>query len=267
MRLDDGGLLRMTSTSSKQCELEMRHSATSGVNNISFIDFMTGTTILARISSSGTNYSPSSLKDRLLIQNNINTNGHIVFRTVTSGSGVDRITIANSGELRLLADNQKIVFGGGQDASIYYDDTNMIIAPAEVGTGELVVQTSGAITGVQIDNTAVDGDPILSFALSGTKMFTMGVDDGDGDKFKIGTSAIGTNTWMTVDSSQNIGFGTDTPTVKVDVNGDIKVASSNAFYFGAIDADGSWRIVRSGDDLAFERRESSSWVEKGAMVP
>jgi hypothetical protein len=47
---------------------------------------------------------------------------------------------------------------------------------------------------VSISNSATDGDPVLSFELSGTAQFTMGVDDGDSDKFKIGTTAIGTDT-------------------------------------------------------------------------
>jgi hypothetical protein len=49
-----------------------------------------------------------------------------------------------------------------------------------------------------------------------------------------------------------------------DENGAVNIDS---LYFGETDVDGSWRIVRSGDDLVFERRESSSWVEKGAMSP
>ena len=56
------------------------------------------------------------------------------------------------------------------------------------------VISGDATTALWIDNTATDGDPILSFGLSGTAIFTMGVDDGDGDAFKIGTTAIATNT-------------------------------------------------------------------------
>ena len=32
----------------------------------------------------------------------------------------------------------------------------------------------------------------------------MGVDDGDSDKFKLGTTAIGTNTMLAMDSSKNV---------------------------------------------------------------
>ncbi|MBI2607293.1 MAG: hypothetical protein HYW51_00470, partial [Candidatus Doudnabacteria bacterium] len=90
--------------------------------------------------------------------------------------------------------------------------------PAEL----LEVENGSATTGIQISNTATDGDPFLAFALSGTKTFTMGVDDGDSDKFKIGTTAIGTNTRLTIDSSGNVGIGTATP------GGTLSVLSANA---------------------------------------
>lgn len=51
------------------------------------------------------------------------------------------------------------------------------------------------------------------------------------------------------------------------VSGDIALSSSNHFYIGDSDTDGTWRIGRSGDNLIFQRRESSLWVTKGQIVP
>ena len=65
----------------------------------------------------------------------------------------------------------------------------------------LGAESADAITPLFIDNTATDGDPMLTWQLSGTSVFTMGVDDGDSDKFKIGTTAIGTGTWLTWDGT------------------------------------------------------------------
>lgn len=72
-----------------------------------------------------------------------------------------------------------------------------------------------------------------------------------------------TNNLSTPPTENRIRYSTPTE-YGWDENG---VVNIDSLYFGAIDADGSWRIVRSGDDLVFERRESSSWVEKGAMAP
>jgi hypothetical protein len=41
----------------------------------------------------------------------------------------------------------------------------------------------------------------------------------------------------------------------------------NTIYFGEENVDGCWRIMRSGNNLNVERRESSVWVLKGAFVP
>ncbi|MHA1876711.1 MAG: hypothetical protein ACTSUC_09745 [Promethearchaeota archaeon] len=46
---------------------------------------------------------------------------------------------ASGADWVLDGDNQKILLGEGQDASIYYDGTNMIINPAEVGSGSLKI--------------------------------------------------------------------------------------------------------------------------------
>jgi hypothetical protein len=45
-------------------------------------------------------------------------------------------------------------------------------------------------------------------------------------------------------------------------NSDIEATSTSVFYFGDTTTDGSWRIKRDGNDLVFERRESSAWTEK-----
>lgn len=49
--------------------------------------------------------------------------------------------------------------------------------------------------------------------------------------------------------------------------GDVTIGSGNAFYFGSSTTNGSWRIIRDGNNLSFQRREGGTWVEKGAMQP
>jgi hypothetical protein len=60
----------------------------------------------------------------------------------------------------------------------------------------------------------------------------MGVDDGDSDKFKIGTTAIGTSTALTIDGSQNITAGAD-----LTVTGDIVVSATGPHAIGGATVD------------------------------
>lgn len=52
----------------------------------------------------------------------------------------------------------------------------------------------------------------------------------------------------------------------VTASADFIGASTSCIYLGATGTDGSWRFCRSGNNLVFERRESSSWVSKGQFT-
>jgi hypothetical protein len=47
--------------------------------------------------------------------------------------------------------------------------------------------------------------------------------------------------------------------------GDIDASSTSAIYLGDSTTNGTWKIVRSGNDLIFQRRESGSYVTKGTF--
>mgnify|MGYP003133773681 CR=1 FL=1 len=96
-------------------------------------------------------------------------------------------------DVSLQSDSAVLNFGADSDINLTHTaDTSLTLGGA------------GSTTGLVVNNTATDGDPFVAFALSGTQAFTMGVDDGDSDKFKLGTTAIGTNTMLEMDSSKNV---------------------------------------------------------------
>jgi outer membrane protein assembly factor BamB len=146
-------------------------------------------------------------------------------------------------EFQGIIDDNLIHLGSDKDYSIGYnsaDDSLRIADGADLtttpritllpsgnlGVGvtdptELVeIENAQTSTCLQISNAAVDGDPYLAFALSGTKKFSIGVDDGDGDKLKIGTTAIGTSTFLTI-STTDVVFNEDSADIdfRVESNG------------------------------------------------
>src|SRR4051812_13718812 len=61
---------------------------------------------------------------------------------------------------------------------------NMKVSGTAANPAEVKSSASGT-TELSIDNTAADGDPEVSFRLSGVTKAVIGVDDSDSDKFKM----------------------------------------------------------------------------------
>ena len=126
--------------------------------------------------------------------------------------------------------------GATNNFSIYTDGGKVYVKD-QVGIGDLTpnakldVEHGGlGEDGIRINAThsslAGRGDPILGFEVEGVKKFTMGVDDSDGDKFKIGTSALTTNTRLTIESNGEVGIGTTAPGQKLHVAGSAFVSGN-----------------------------------------
>jgi len=60
-------------------------------------------------------------------------------------------------------------------------------------------------------------------------------------------------------------------TLRINANtsnyGDLILQDTKSFYFGDANTDGTWRIIRVGNNLEFQRRESGTWVTKSTMIP
>ena len=91
-----------------------------------------------------------------------------------------------TGNVKLIADNQKLLFGAGDDASISYDGTDLNINPKEVGTG--IVDVLGNIKAVEVlgkhktaDGTSAVSDGTYNFYNDGAtsgQVTSMTIKDG-----------------------------------------------------------------------------------------
>lgn len=112
--------------------------------------------------------------------------------------------------------------------------TSVVNAQVGIGTGNPtqildIESANDTSTAIHINSTGT-GDPQIEFQLSGTTLFTLGVDNSDGDKFKIGTTDLETNTSITVISNGNVGINDNTPAYSLEVDGDINLSFDTSAY-------------------------------------
>lgn len=85
-------------------------------------------------------------------------------------------------------------------------------------SAKLHVSSSGRLDGIRIENTGFDGNPVLQFALSGQVGYSLGIDDADGDKFKIGTGPnLSAGNAITITRNGYIGLGTNNPAYSLEL--------------------------------------------------
>jgi hypothetical protein len=68
----------------------------------------------------------------------------------TDVGSYDMCEWTDNGHFKMVRDNGKIYFGAGDDCSIYYDGTDMIANPKDVGTGLLKIKGGLDVEDVQI---------------------------------------------------------------------------------------------------------------------
>ena len=141
---------------------------------------------------------------------------------------------------------------------------------AQVGIGttspseELDIESNdGTNTSIDLNNTGA-GDPLIHFQISNTSAFTIGVDNDDSDKLKIGTTALETNTALTIDGSQNVGIGTTAPSAKLEVDGSVIINESNAATDVRIEGDtdpGLFFVDGSADMIGISTQSPSATLD------
>ncbi len=67
------------------------------------------------------------------------TNNYGLYIDDQTGPTTTYAIYSKGGDWALRKDNSKMLLGGGEDASLYYNGTNLIIDPREVGTGDVLI--------------------------------------------------------------------------------------------------------------------------------
>ena len=123
-------------------------------------------------------------------------------------------------------------------------------------------QTSTA-AGITVEQDG-GGDAIVQYLLTGTKRWTTGIDNSDGDKFKISQNTdLATDNVMTLDTSGNVGIGTTSPGERLTIKGaDQYIAAESTNYaWGASNTIG----VKMGNDATAGLLDFRRWTGSAAL--
>jgi hypothetical protein len=91
----------------------------------------------------------------------------------------------------------------------------------------LDVKPTGTSDGIRINNAnAGAGDPVVNFRMDGTDEFTLGVDDSNGDRFKIDNGGVlTTSPILSIEAGGDVGINTNNPNNTLDVTGNAQVST------------------------------------------
>jgi hypothetical protein len=224
----------------------------------------------------------SSAVATTLAINNTNANGWGSNLAIRTG-GVDAGYFGTIGSLLGSTSQDLAVYAtAGNGFRVYTNGNNermRIDSAGNVGIGTSSPNGKLDISSGDVwlsDNTVSAGEQNIYFANGSIRRaFIKGIygssEDGSPTALAFGTNAAGTDgsERMRIDSAGNVGIGTSSPGVRLDVNGDLRVPLTKSYYcyttdygMGTPDSAGLQIFSATGDSMRFGHRLSSTFTER-----
>jgi hypothetical protein len=145
--------------------------------------------------------------------------------------------------------------------------TCVIQVAAAAGTGTIFQLP--ATNGTSGYFLKTDGSGLTSWAVATTTALDAGTAQGQvifWDNGNTKWTYAETLEWVWDDTNKRVGINVAAPSSRLDVGGDVEIASDAWHYYGDPTTDGSWRTGRVSADLVVQKRESGTWNTKHTFV-
>jgi len=151
---------------------------------------------------------------------------------------------------------------GTAGTAISFSEAMRIDSSGQVGIGiapyatrKLTVFGTGAGEATVMIEGEGGADPCINFLANNTQHWTLGIDDSDADKFKLSEhSALGTNDYLVVDVSGNVGIGTTSPDSILHLSGS---STSKIIIEDSASPRGNYIGINSSDNLVIAADEDN----------
>lgn len=205
----------------------------------------------------------------LRLSTNEGFNNRVEFTNRAGGRAA--IWVGGASDAFNVLKNGKVGVGTTSPSAMFQVEANSSASPSENGIYLYQSQTNQhSIISARV-NANGSGDPFVSYDVNGESGWSTGLDNSDGNKFKIAESwsSLSSSTRFTIERGGEVGIGTTTPTAKLDVVGSIKASGSlsvsSASINGTLTANRVTVNVGSFPDYVFEddyKLQPLSEVEK-----
>ena len=108
-----------------------------------------------------------------------------------------------------MDNNSNTTFATAESGVFNFSDNVNAQAGLDVTGGDITLTGNSSTLGLTINNTDTSHDSVMKFQSNNVSKFTMGIDGSDSNKFKIGTTAVGTSTRLTIDPNGNTALSGD----------------------------------------------------------